>query len=86
MKVCTLVFDYMETLPMKATAVLIQKASVYKSSVWLTCGERRANAKSLLGVMSLDISQGATIEVVTEGPDEEEALEDISNYLKSPTI
>ncbi len=86
MKTSTVTFHCEEALHMKAIAVLIQRASVYKSSIWLIRGDRRANAKSLLGVMSLGIENGTVVEIVAEGPDEEAALEDICSYLRQPNF
>ena len=56
----------------------IQKANTYKSSVWVECGERRANAKSLLGVLSLGISKGSKITIIADGADEQEALDGLA--------
>ena len=53
----------------------IQKANSYQSSVWVEREDRRANAKSLLGVLSLGIAQGMTVKLITEGADEAEAME-----------
>ena len=53
----------------------IQKANSYKSSVWIENGDRRANAKSLLGVLSLAVTKGLTVLIMADGPDEEEAVE-----------
>ena len=47
----------------------IQKANEFKSGIWLEKDERRVNAKSLLGVLSLGIVKGTTITVVAEGAD-----------------
>jgi phosphotransferase system HPr (HPr) family protein len=69
---------------MKVVAVLIQKASVFRSSIWLSRGDRRANAKSLLGVMSLGIENLAEIQIATEGDDESEAAEAVAAYLSHP--
>lgn len=80
----TITFNCDEALQMKAVAVLIQKASTFRSSVYLAKGERRANAKSLLGVMSLGIENAMEIRVTAEGSDEVEALETISSYLSNP--
>ena len=52
----------------------IQKANGYKSSVWVEKDDRKVNAKSLLGVLSLGIAQGMTITVLADGSDESEAL------------
>jgi phosphotransferase system HPr (HPr) family protein len=80
----TVQFNCDEALHMKAVAVLIQKASTFRSSLWLARGERRANAKSLLGVMSLGIENAMELQVSAEGSDEAEALEAIANYLSNP--
>ena len=78
----TVLFNCDEALQMKA--VLIQKASAFRSSIWLSRGERRANAKSLLGVMSLGIENAAELQVTAEGSDEAEAIDTISAYLAQP--
>jgi phosphotransferase system HPr (HPr) family protein len=80
----TVLFNCDEALHMKVVAVLIQKASTFRSSIWLSKGERRANAKSLLGVMSLGIENKMELTVTTDGNDETEALEAISSYLIHP--
>ncbi|MEA4889681.1 MAG: HPr family phosphocarrier protein [Clostridiaceae bacterium] len=80
----TVLFNCDESLHMKAVAVLIQKASTFRSSIWLSRGERRANAKSLLGVMSLGIENAMELLVTAEGNDEREALEAIAGYLEHP--
>ncbi|MDW7659103.1 MAG: HPr family phosphocarrier protein [Bacillota bacterium] len=80
----TVLFNCDEALQMKAVAVLIQKASTFRSSVWLSRGERRANAKSLLGVMSLGIENAAELQISADGSDETEALEAIATYLEQP--
>jgi len=71
---------------MKAVAVLIQKASTFRSSIWISKGERRANAKSLLGVMSLGIENHMELVVTVDGSDETEALEAIVDYLANPDV
>lgn len=53
----------------------IQKSNEFKSSIWVEKDERRVNAKSLLGVLSLGIVQDTTITLIADGPDEEEAVE-----------
>ena len=53
----------------------IQKANEYHSSIWVEKDERRVNAKSLLGVLSLGILKGTTINLEAVGPDAEEAVE-----------
>ena len=48
----------------------IQKANEFKSSIWVEKDERRVNAKSLLGVLSLGIVKGTSINLIADGPDE----------------
>lgn len=52
----------------------IREANAYQSSIWVECGERRANAKSLLGVLSLGIKKDTTVNLIAEGPDEKDAI------------
>lgn len=82
----TVIFQCDEALQMKAVAVLIQKASSFSSHIYLTRDGRRANAKSLLGVMSLGIENGADIEVSADGADEKVALDALVQYLDDPKL
>ena len=61
----------------------IQKANSYKSSVWVELEERRVNAKSLLGVLSMGIVCGTTVTLIADGPDEEEAIEGLKTLIES---
>ena len=61
----------------------IQKANSYRCSVWIENNSRRANAKSLLGVLSMGIVKGMTITLIADGSDEEEALNGLCNFLSS---
>ena len=81
-----IIFQHDGDMQMKAVAVLIQKASSYRSNIWLQAEERRANGKSLLGVMSLAIQKGTKVEISAEGPDEDDALEAIAGYLENPEV
>ena len=53
----------------------IQKANEFKSGIWVEKDERRVNAKSLLGLLSLGIVKGTKITLIADGPDEQEAIE-----------
>ncbi len=53
----------------------IQKANSYKSSIWIECADRRANAKSLLGVLSLGIEKDTVVNLIADGLDENEAVD-----------
>lgn len=59
----------------------IQKANSYRSSIWVEKDERRINAKSLLGVLSLGISNGMTINIIADGTDETEALDGLAELI-----
>ena len=61
----------------------IQKANEFKSSIWVEKDERRVNAKSLLGVLSLGIVKGTTITLIADGSDQEEAIETLSKLIDS---
>ena len=61
----------------------IQKANTYKSSIWIEKDDRRVNAKSLLGVLSLGIAKGMTVSLQAEGPDADEALAGLASLIDS---
>ena len=61
----------------------IQKANEFKSSIWVEKEERRVNAKSLLGVLSLGIVKGTTITLIADGSDEEAAVDGLVNLVQS---
>lgn len=70
-------------LKAKAAALFIHKSSSYKSSIWIEKDERKANAKSLLGLLSLGISMGETVIIAAEGADEKTALIELEDYLNN---
>ncbi len=61
----------------------IQKANEFKSSIWIEKEDRRVNAKSLLGVLSLGIVKGTEINIVADGVDENEAIAKLSELIDS---
>ena len=61
----------------------IQKANEFKSSIWVEKDERKVNAKSLLGVLSLGITKGTSINVIADGIDEEDAVNTLVNLIAS---
>ena len=61
----------------------IQKANGYKSSIWVEKEDRRVNAKSLLGVLSLGIVGGTTIRIIADGADEEAAVKGLVDLVES---
>ena len=61
----------------------IQKANEFKCAIWVEKDERRVNAKSLLGVLSMGIMDGSTISLIADGVDEVEALDALAKLLSS---
>ena len=59
----------------RASAKLTQLAGKYQSEVWMSKGERRINAKSIMGVMMLAAGKGSKVVLETEGPDEAAAMD-----------
>ncbi len=67
-------------LESKVAARLIQKASGYASNIWIEKDARRANAKSLLGILSLSVSKGEKVLLIADGTDENLALSELELF------
>ncbi len=61
----------------------IQKANEFKSLITIEKEERRVNAKSLLGVLSLGIEEGTKIKILADGPDDEAAVTALAKLIES---
>ena len=61
----------------------IQKANEFKCGIWVENDERRVNAKSLLGVLSLGIAKGMTVTLIADGQDEDAALDGLTALINS---
>ena len=61
----------------------IQKANSYRCSIWIESNGRRANAKSLLGVLSLGITKGSVITLIADGADEAAAIDGLTALVES---
>ena len=66
----------------KQATYFVQKANEFSSSVWLESDNRKMNAKSLLGIMSLGIVTGATVTLTANGPDAEAAVDALEALLQ----
>ena len=66
----------------KQATYFVQKANEYESSIWLESGNRKMNAKSLLGIMSLGIVYGSTVTLSAGGSDEETAVAALEALLQ----
>ena len=61
----------------------IQKANEFKSSIWVEREERRVNAKSLLGVLSLGIVKGTAVTIIADGVDDDAAIATLAELIDS---
>jgi phosphocarrier protein len=61
----------------------IQKANEFKSTIWVEMADRRVNAKSLLGILSLGIVGGLDITIIAEGTDEELAVNTLKHLVET---
>ena len=61
----------------------IQKSNEFKSSIWVEKGDRRINAKSLLGILSLGIIKGTEIKIIADGVDGEAAVSSLINLIEN---
>ena len=70
-------------LEARPAAMLVQVASQYESSIYVESEEKRVNAKSIMGMMTLGLAEGAHVKVTADGSDEESAIEGIEKYLSN---
>ena len=68
-------------LDARPIALLVQEASQYASKVFIQVDEKKINAKSIMGMMSLNLSEGENITVITEGTDEAAAATGIETFF-----
>ena len=61
----------------------IQKANEFKSSIWVEKEERKVNAKSLLGILSLGITRGTAITIIADGLDEKNAVDALVDLINT---
>ena len=67
----------------RPVAMLVQVASQFDSTVYINVDDRKVNAKSIMGMMSLGLTNGGQINVTADGADEEAAIEEIEKVLSS---
>ena len=68
-------------LDARPVALLVQEASKYESNIYIEVDDKRINAKSIMGVMSLALMDGSEVTVDAEGADEKEAAEAVGSFL-----
>lgn len=67
----------------RPVAVLVQIASKYESKVFICTQNKKINAKSIMGMMSLGFSKGSELTIEAEGKDAESAVNEMANYIES---
>ena len=65
----------------RPASLIVQKASEFEAKVSIIKENKEINAKSIMGIMSLGISQSTKITIRTEGPDEEQAINELENLI-----
>jgi catabolite repression HPr-like protein len=73
-------------LEARPVAELVQVASQYESKIYLECEDKKVNAKSIMGMMSLGLAAGEELLVSADGEDEEAAVAGIEKYLSNETV
>lgn len=68
-------------LEARPVAMLVQVASQFESKVYINSGDRKVNAKSIMGMMSLGLDSGEAVVVTADGSDEEAAVTEIEKFL-----
>ncbi|MCX7749228.1 MAG: HPr family phosphocarrier protein [Clostridia bacterium] len=67
----------------RPAAMFVQAAGKYTSNIWIIKDERKVNAKSIMGLMSLAVSKGSEIIIGAEGEDEQTAVNDLIDLIES---
>ncbi len=77
----TVVLQFKNGLEARPAALFVQLASKYQSEIFIEVLDKKVNAKSIMGMMSLGTIKGESIELVVDGADEEEATEALIQFL-----
>lgn len=83
---CEVTITREEGLHARPATFFIQKANQFESSIWVETEQRKVNAKSLLGVLSLGIMKDSTINIIANGADEEEAVKALVSLVESDFV
>ena len=70
-------------LEARPVALLVQVASQYESKIYVETDNKKVNAKSIIGMMTLGLNAGESVVVSADGTDEQAAIENIEKYLSS---
>ncbi|MBE6552863.1 MAG: HPr family phosphocarrier protein [Ruminococcaceae bacterium] len=78
-----IVINNLSGLHARPATFFIQKANSYRSAIWIEKDDRKVNAKSLLGVLSLGIAKGMTVTLIADGEDEKAAIAGLVELVDS---
>ena len=81
-KVLTVVHE--EGVDMRSAVAIVQLAGMFDSGIWIEQPNKRVNAKSIMGIISLTLRKGDSFTVVASGTDEKQALAKIVEYIENP--
>ncbi|MEQ6377763.1 HPr family phosphocarrier protein [Bacillaceae bacterium S4-13-56] len=76
--------DLKTGLQARAAAQFVQEANRFSSEIFIEKDSKRANAKSIMGLMSIALGPGETFTLIAEGKDEEQAIEVLSKFVSTP--
>ena len=68
-------------LDARPVALLVQEASKYESNIYIEVDDKRINAKSIMGMMTLGLDNGEQVTITADGPDEKEAMKSVVEFL-----
>lgn len=69
----------------RPVALLVQVASQFESNIYVEVEDKKVNAKSIMGMMTLGLDNGEEVTVIANGKDESEAMDGVEKYLSSPS-
>lgn len=78
-----IVIDNRQGLHARPATLLVQKATTFKCDVSIEYNGKTANAKSLIGVLSLGVNKGYTVKMITDGTDEDAAMKEIVSVIEN---
>ena len=79
----TVTIELASGLEARPIAMLVQLASSYESTIYVQSDNKKINAKSIMGMMTPGLAEGAHVKVTADGSDEESAIEGIEKYLSN---
>lgn len=79
----TVTIELASGLEARPIAMLVQLASSYESKIYVQSDNKKVNAKSIMGMMTLDLPVGEQVIITADGADEEKAIDEIEKYLSN---